>query len=44
MVICRVITFDRMTNYVLEDYFSELAKIEMIKLKFYVVPTLGYFI
>eukprot|EP00347_Sterkiella_histriomuscorum_P012447 403368538 len=44
IVLCRVIEFDRMTNYILEDYFNELAIIEQIKMKQYTVPVLGYFI
>jgi hypothetical protein len=42
--ICRVIEFDRITNYVVEDYMVELTKLETLKLRKSILPTLGYFI
>jgi hypothetical protein len=42
--ICRVIEFDRMTNYVIEDYLSELAKFELLKLKKFMMPTLAIYL
>lgn len=41
-VICRVITFERMTSYILEDYFSEIGRLKKIKMKNYIVPVEGY--
>lgn len=41
-VLCRVIQFERMTSYILEDYMSELGRFKVIKMKQYMVPTLGY--
>lgn len=43
-VLCRVIEFERITNYVLEDYYCELGRLNAIKFKPFLVPTLGYFI
>ena len=43
-MLCRVIDFDRITNYILEDYFTELAIYDKIKMNPYIVPTYGYFI
>ena len=42
--ICRVIEFDRITNYVIEDYLAELTRVETLKLRRHIVPTLGYLI
>jgi tRNA A-37 threonylcarbamoyl transferase component Bud32 len=43
-VVCRVIEFERMTNYILEDYLNELMMLDSIKMKGFTVPTLGYHI
>ena len=42
--LCRVMEFERITNYVIEDYLVELARLETLKLRKYIVPTLGYYI
>jgi hypothetical protein len=42
--ICRVVNFDRITNYVIEDYLVELAKFEALKFRKYMVPTIGYLV
>jgi hypothetical protein len=42
--LARVIHFDRITNYVIEDYLNELSLIEGFKLRKSIVPTLGYYI
>ena len=40
--VCRVIEFERITNYVMEDYFDRLAIIKAIKMDDYIVNTLAY--
>ena len=42
--LARVITFDRITNYVIDDYLNELTLIESLKLRKSIVPTLGYIV
>ena len=37
-----MINFDRLTSYLLEEYFAEIGRIKQIKMKNYVVPPLGY--
>ena len=41
-VLCRVITFERMTSYILEDYFNEVSRLKQLKMKSYILPILGY--
>ena len=43
-VICRKVEFDRITNYTLEDYFTEVSVFEQIKMRPFLVPFLGYYI
>ena len=42
--IARVIEFDRITNYVIEDYLGDLALLEILKFRKAILPTLGYHI
>lgn len=42
--LCRVIEFDRITNYVIEDYLCDLTRLEQLKMRKSIVPTLGYYI
>ncbi|CDW78463.1 protein kinase domain containing protein [Stylonychia lemnae] len=44
IVLCRQVNFDRMTNYILEDYFIELCILDQIKIRSSLVPVLGYYI
>jgi endonuclease III-like uncharacterized protein len=41
-VLCRVITFERMTSYILEDFFKDLSQLKKMKVKNFIVPILGY--
>lgn len=41
-VLCRTINFERMTSYILEDYFAEVGRLKKIKMKNYIVSPLGY--
>jgi hypothetical protein len=41
-VLCRVIEFERITTYVLEDYFEELTKLKKIKITPHLVFPIGY--
>lgn len=43
-VLCRSITFERMTSYILEDYFNELSRLKQIKMKPYMHGVIGYHI
>ena len=38
-----MIEFDRITNYVIEDYMTELTKLEVYKLRKSILPTLGFY-
>jgi hypothetical protein len=42
-VLCRNIEFDRLTSYVLEDFFHGLNKLLKIKIKANIVPILGFY-
>jgi hypothetical protein len=42
-VLCRNIEFNRLTGYVLEDFFHGLYKLMKIKIKPNIVPILGYY-
>lgn len=41
-ILCRVIAFDRLTSYILEDYFSEISRLKKIKMKSFLVLPKGY--
>jgi hypothetical protein len=41
-VLCRMVTFDRLTSYLLEEYFTEIGRLKKIRMKDYVVPPIGY--
>jgi len=41
-VLCRQVQFERLTSYILEDFFSEIGRLKMIKIKDYIVTILGY--
>lgn len=40
--IARVIQFDRITNYVIEEYLGNLAHLDILKFKKSLLPTQGY--
>lgn len=40
--IARVIQFERITNYVIEDYLGDLAQLDILKFRKALLPTLGY--
>eukprot|EP00347_Sterkiella_histriomuscorum_P021348 403334300 len=43
-VLCRVLNFDRVTTYVIEDYFGELSRLKQIKMTKHTLFPLGYHI
>ena len=43
-VICRSIIFDRITTYLLEEYFNELSRLKQMKLNLFTHPVIGYLV
>jgi hypothetical protein len=41
-VLCRMVTFDRLTSYLLEEYFTEIGRLKKIKMRDFVVAPIGY--
>lgn len=43
-VLCRAIDFERVTTYVIEDFFDELTRLKQIRITPYLLFPLGYHI
>lgn len=43
-ILCRIIDFDRLTNYQIEAYYNELSKINQLEMDQYILPTRGIYI